>query len=149
MEIVVEIFKQLGADESLLHQFIIVVVMFFVTKMLFFNHLKNVILTREERTVKLAGNAEKQFEEINKIQNDYKEKIQKAHKEIKSQNDEKKSAVVKTEEAKYRAQEKEINDFIESSRKKAEAEINEKKDGIMKDAENLASELVNKIAKGL
>ena len=63
MEMFVDIFKQLGANESLVHQFIIVVVMFFLTKFLFLNHLQRILETREDKTVNLEGDAEKQFEE--------------------------------------------------------------------------------------
>ena len=127
MEMFVDIFQQLGTDKSIVHQFIIIIVMFYLTKFLFINHLHEIISKREDNTVGLEGNAEKQFEEIDKIQNEYKDKIQNANKEIKSMLDNDKMVIVKTHEAKYREQETEINKFIETSRKKIEEEINEKK----------------------
>lgn len=149
MEMMVDIFKQLGADGSLVHQFVIVVVMYFLTKFLFLDHLQTVLDTREDKTVNLEGSAEKQFEEINKIQSEYKEKMQTVNKSLKEKTETAKNEIIKREESKYRAQEKEINTFIESSRKEIESEINEKKDKVLEDAEQLASGLVQKMTKGL
>ncbi|MAX66443.1 MAG: hypothetical protein QF441_15100 [Bacteriovoracaceae bacterium] len=148
MEMFVDIFKQLGANESLVHQFIIVVVMFFLTKFLFLNHLQRILETREDKTVNLEGDAEKQFEEVEKIQKEYKEKIQTANKNLKAKVDSKKAEIIKKEEEKYREQEKEVNAFIESSRKEAEQEIGQKKDKVLEDAQQLANSLVEKMTKG-
>lgn len=149
MDMVVDIFKQLGANESLVHQFIIIVVMFYLTKFLFLNHLQEVLDVREDKTVNLEGSAEKQFEEISKIQDAYKEKMQTVNKEIKADYEDKKNTIVKREESVYREKESEINSFIEKSRLEIESEIKEKKDKVMNDAEQLAGGLVQKITKGL
>ncbi len=149
MEMVVDIFKQLGANESLVHQFVIVVVMFYLTKFLFLDHLQRVLDNREDKTVNLEGSAEKQFEEITKIQNEYKEKMQSITKSLKAKSESSKTEIIKREESKYREHEKEINSFIETSRKEVEAEIKEKKDKVLEDAEQLASGLVQKMTKGL
>ena len=149
MDMFLDIFKQLSANESLWYQFGIVIVMFFVTKFLFLNHLQEVIQKREEKTVDLDGDAEKQFEEINKIQTEYKATIQKANKEIKEKIDTEKMSIVKTHEANYRNQEKEINEFIDNSRKEVEVEIANKKNEILGQADQLSSNLVEKITKGL
>lgn len=148
MEMFIDIFKQLGADYTLWVQFGIIIVMFYITKFLFIDHLQNILETREDKTVNLEGNAEKKFEEINKIQDEYKVKIQSANKEVKAKIEESKMAVIKTEESKYREQEKEINAFIEKSRAEVQAEIQEKKDKVLSDAEQLASSLVQKMTKG-
>jgi F0F1-type ATP synthase membrane subunit b/b' len=149
MEMAVDIFKQLGANESLVHQFVIIVVMFYLTKFLFIDHLQKVLDTREDKTVNLEGSAEKQFEEIEKIQKEYKEKMQSVNKSLKEKTESSKNEIIKREEAKYRAQENEINTFIETSRKEIEAEINGKKDKVLEDAEQLAGGLVQKMTKGL
>ncbi len=147
MEMFVDIFKQLGANESLVHQFAIIVIMYFLTKYLFINHLQNLLEIREDKTVNLEGDAEKQFKEITKVQDEYKEKLQSANRTIKLKLDEKKSEIIKKEESVYREHELEINKFIENSRKEIEAEINTKKEKVLSEAEQLANTLVQKITK--
>jgi F-type H+-transporting ATPase subunit b len=148
MDVVLGIFDQLGADKSLIYQLVIFIVMFIISKFLFFNHLQFVIENREEKTVKLEGNAEKQFEEINKMSSDYKEKITNAHKEAKEKSSSEKAKIVKELESKYREHEKEINTFVEKSREEANKEIGAKKEEILSEAEQLANNLVQKLSRG-
>jgi len=137
MDAVVAIFQQLGANESLVYQFAIFVIVFLVAKFGFFNHLQAILDTRVEKTVKLEGNAEAKFEEVNKLSAEYKEKIKTANKEAKSKVDAGKMEITKAEEARYRQQETEVNKYVESSR----AEV-------MNEADQLANSLVQKITKG-
>lgn len=148
MDMVIGILKQLGADETLLVQFGIVVAMFFLSKVLFLDHLQTVIETREDRTVKLEGNAEKQFDEITKMSNEYKEKITSANKAAKANLDNSKKEITKDLEAKYRTEEKTISDYIESSRKEVEKEIAIQREQVLGEADQLAASLVQKITKG-
>lgn len=143
-----DIFIQLGTDQSILYQFAIIIIMFAISKVIFIKHMQSVIETRIDRTSKLEGNTEKQFEEIEKIQKAYKEKIQLANKEVKKQLDEGKNELSKKFEAEYRSEEKVVNEFIGKSKKEIEAEISEKRTVVLSDAEDLAKSLVNKIAKG-
>lgn len=148
MDLVIGILKQLGADSTLWQQFLIVTLMYFLSKYTFLDHLQKVIETREEKTVKLEGDAEKQFEEINKLSSEYKEKITSANKSARMKLDNFKKDVSKNLEGKYRSEEKNINDFIDNSRKEVEAELAQKKDQVLSDAESLANSLVEKIVKG-
>ncbi|MEX0799240.1 MAG: ATP synthase F0 subunit B [Bacteriovoracaceae bacterium] len=148
MDAVVAIFQQLGANESIIYQFVIFLIVFIVAKLVFFNHLQNILETREEKTVKLEGSAEARFEEVNKLSSEYKDKIQKANKEAKSKLESGKGAIIKVEESRYREREKEINHFIENSRNETLKDVKAKKDQVMSEAEQLASSLVQKITKG-
>lgn len=148
MDLVIGILKQLGADSTLWQQFLIVTLMYFLSKYTFLDHLQKVIETREEKTVKLEDDAEKQFEEINKLSSEYKEKITSANKSARMKLDNFKKDVSKNLEGKYRSEEKNINDFIDNSRKEVEAELAQKKDQVLSDAESLANSLVEKIVKG-
>ncbi len=143
-----DIFTQLGTDQSILYQFILIAVLFVASKFLFLQHLQNVIETREEKTSKLEGNTEKQFADINKLQNDYKQKIHTANKEMKTKLDDGKTTITKKYETQYRGEEKTINEFFEKSKKEIENEIADKKTAVLSDAQDLAKSLVNKIAKG-
>ncbi|MCO4752938.1 MAG: ATP synthase F0 subunit B [Bacteriovoracaceae bacterium] len=148
MDAVVAIFQQLGANESLVYQFAIFVIVFLVAKFGFFNHLQAILDTRVEKTVKLEGNAEAKFEEVNKLSAEYKEKIKTANKEAKSKVDAGKMEITKAEEARYRQQETEVNKYVESSRAEVQKEVQAKKDEVMNEADQLANSLVQKITKG-
>lgn len=148
MDMFIGILNQLGANESIWYQLGLIVLMYVLAKFLFIDHLQKILETREEKTVKLVGNTEKQFAEITKIQNDYKEKIRAANKEVKENLDIKKQEIIKKEESEYKAQEKEINKYITDSRAEIEKDIKDKKDKILADAESLSSSLVQKITQG-
>ena len=148
MDVVLGIFDQLGADKSLIYQLVIFFVMFVLSKVLFFNHLQFVLENREEKTVKLEGNAEKQFQKISEMSASYKEKITAAHKQAKDQISNEKNQITKELESKYRDQEKEINLFVEKARIEANKEIDIKKDEVLAEAEQLADGLVQKLIRG-
>lgn len=147
MDFVLNILKQLGADNSFVYQLGIIIVVFIIAKFLFLDHLQAVIERREAKTVKLAGQADKQFDEINKIQDEYKQKIQKASKETREKLTAHKAEIIKKEEARYRSNEVEINAYIEKTRAEVEAEIQDKKEEVLKEADKLATNLVKKISK--
>jgi len=145
---VLGIFAQLGADKTLWYQFAIIIVMYLLSKALFFGHLQNIIESREEKTVGLEGSAEKQFEEVNKLAANYKEKVGTATKSAKAKLDSDRSEISKSLEKNYKSEEKKINDYIDESRKESEANLKVQKDKILSDAEDLASSLVQKITRG-
>lgn len=148
MDSVIAIFSQLGADQSLVYQFVIFVTTFILGKLLFFNHLQKVLETRTAKTIGLEDSAEAKFEEVNKMSQEYKEKISEANKEAKSLLDNQKTEIIKEEEKRYRDYEKDVNSEVDEARKKIMSEISEKKEQIMNEAESLASNLVNQITKG-
>lgn len=148
MDSVITIFSQLGVDQSLLYQFVIFVTTFILAKHLFFNHLQIVLETRTEKTVRLEDSAEAKFEEINKMSQEYKEKISVANKEARTTLENKKTEVIKSEEARYREVENEVNAQVDEERKKVSADINDKKEQILNEAEGLASSLVDQLTRG-
>lgn len=149
MDLLLKVFMDLGANHTLFVQFVIVIIMFVVSKFVFINHLQNILDTREAKTSKLDGDAERQFAEIEKAQADYKEKISVANKSMKNKIDSGKTEVSRKYETVYREQEKEINKYIESSKKEVQESIQEKKSKILSDADKLSSSLVQKITKGV
>jgi len=140
--------KQLGADQTLLHQFVIVILMYVIAKFTFLDHLLKVITNREEKTVKLEGNVDKQFTTINEMANEYKTKISLANKTSREKVEENKKEISKTLEEKFRSEEKVISDFVDNTRVDLEKELAVKKDVLLNEAEQLANELVQKIVKG-
>jgi F0F1-type ATP synthase membrane subunit b/b' len=148
MDMVLGIFAQLGADKTLWYQFAIIIVMYLLSKALFFGHLQNILESRIEKTVGLEGSAEKQFDEINRLAANYKEKIGTATKSAKAKLDADRAEISKSLESNYKSEEKKINDYIDESRKESEANLQIQKDKILNDAEDLANSLVQKITRG-
>lgn len=148
MDLVLSIFQQLGADKSIFVQFGIITVMFVLSKQLFFGHLQRVLDTREDKTTKLAGDADKQFEEVNQLADQYKDKMQAASREMKSNLDSSKNEIIKSAESRYRTSETETNAEVEKARKEIETEVKSQEEAVLSQAQALADNLVEKITKG-
>lgn len=148
METLQGIFLQLGVDSSILPQFIITILMFFLTKFIFFKHLQEILETRVEKTVKLENSADKEFEKINQIAAEYKSKIDTATKESLQSLSKTKTEITHKFDAEYKAKEKEVNDYIEVQRTKVVSEIESKKSELFSNVSELSNLLVKKITKG-
>ena len=148
MEMVLGIFKQLGADETLWIQLGIVIVVLTLANFLFLGHLQDVIEKREEKTVGMEDSAQKQLEEVNKLSEEYKSKVSLTHKEVREKIESEKNSISKDLESKYRTEEKTVNDYIDESRKAAEVKVSEQKEKVLSQADELALSLVQRITKG-
>jgi len=148
MDMVLNIFIQLGADKTLAVQFVIVCIMLVASKFLFLSHLQEIIEKREEKTVGLEGSAEKELERVNALSEEYKSNLNAANKEIRENTETKKNTISKELESKYRDEEKSMNDYIDESRKSAELKVSEQKEKLFGQAEELTASLVQKITKG-
>lgn len=144
-----DILKQLGTDQSIFYQFVVIIVVYAIAKLVFINHLQALLDTRDDKTLKLEGSTEKQFEEIEKIQLAYKEKLRIANKGLKEKLEIGKNEITKSHEATYRSNAGEINKFIDNSKKEIEADIKSKREKVLADAEDLANSLVQKITKDI
>lgn len=148
METLQAIFQQLGVDASILPQFIITILMFFLLKFVFFKHLQSIIETRVEKTVKLESSADKEFEKINNLAADYKSKIDSANKDSLQTISKSKMEIANKYDADYKAKEKEVNDYIEVQRSKVVGEIESKRSELFSNVSELSNLLVKKITKG-
>ncbi len=145
METVKAIFTQLGVDSSLLPQFIIVFVIFIIAKFLFLNHLQFVLENREEKTVKLESSADNTLEQVNKMAQEYKGKIDSANKESMKIITAKKAEIQARYGETFKKTEKEINQFVEESRQSFEREIQANRSKFAGEIDGMANELINKI----
>ncbi|MBD66931.1 MAG: hypothetical protein CME62_17140 [Halobacteriovoraceae bacterium] len=148
MDILLKVFTDLGANQTLFIQFLVVLIMYLLSKLVFINRMHKILDARDDKTSKLEGSADKQFDEIKKLQDEYKTKIHTANKEINSRIEDRKNDIAKSNEAQFRAKEQEINAYIEESKKEVQENINDKREQVMGDAEQLAQSLVQKITKG-
>ena len=145
METIQAIFTQLGVNSSLLPQFIIVLVVFILAQILFLKKLQDVLENREEKTVKLENSADETIENVQKMQSEYKSKIDIAHREALKSTTEKKQAIVSKYTDQYKQTEKEVNQFVEQSRADFNKEVEKNKDEYLSSADQLAQSLVQKI----
>ena len=145
METVQAIFTQLGVDSSLLPQFIIVFVVFVLAQFLFLGKLQEVLETREEKTVKLESSADETIEKVQKMQSEYKMKIEDANRTALKDSTEKKQKITQKYTDQYKQTEKEVGHFVDQSRNDFNKEIAGNKDKYLAEADTLAQSLVQKI----
>ena len=145
METFTAIFTQLGVDSSLVPQFIIILVAFIIAQFLFLGKLQSVIEIREEKTVKLESNADETIEKVQKMQSEYKSKIENANRSALKVSTEKKQKLVQKYTDQYKQTEKEVNAFVDQSRNDFKKEVEGNKSSYLAEADSLSQTLVQKI----
>jgi F0F1-type ATP synthase membrane subunit b/b' len=145
METFTAIFTQLGVDSSLVPQLVIIVVVFILVQFLFLGKLQDVLETREEKTVKLESNADETIEKVQKMQVEYKAKIEDANRSALKSSSDKKQKIVQKYTDQYKQTEKEVNSYVDQSRNEFTKEVAGNKDSYLAEAEALAKSLVQKI----
>jgi F0F1-type ATP synthase membrane subunit b/b' len=145
METFTAIFTQLGVDSSLVPQFVIITIVFIVAQFLFLGKLQDVLETREEKTIKLENTADETIEKVQKMQSEYKSKIEDTNRQtLKSSTDQKQKIVQKYTDQ-YKLNEKEVNSYVENSRIEFTHEVAGNREKYFAEAETLAHSLVQKI----
>lgn len=145
MDTVKAIFAQLGVDSSLLPQFVLVLVLFIIAKLLFLNHLQFVLENREEKTVKLEGHADEALERVSRLSRDYKGKIDQANKDVLKTLSTKKAEITQRYHEQFKKTEREINQFVEESRQQSEKEMQANRSRFLAETDGLAGDLVKKL----
>lgn len=145
METFTAIFTQLGVDSSLVPQFVIILVAFILAQFLFLGKLQNVIETREEKTVKLENSADETIEKVQKMQVEYRAKIEEANRSALKNASEKKQKIVQKYSDQYKQTEKEVNAFVDQTRNDFTKEVEGNKSNYLAEADTLAQSLVQKI----
>lgn len=145
METFTAVFTQLGVDSSLVPQFVIILVVFVIAQFLFLGKLQDVIETREEKTVKLENNADDTIEKVQRMQSEYKAKLDSVNSTSLKEASEKKQKITQKYTELYKETEKEVNTFVDQSRKEFENEVAGNKDKYLAEADTLAQSLVQKI----
>jgi F0F1-type ATP synthase membrane subunit b/b' len=145
METFTAIFTQLGVDSSLVPQFIIILVAFIISQFLFLGKLQSVIETREEKTIKLESNADETIEKVQKMQADYRAKVEGANRSSLKVSTEKKQKIVQKYTDQYKQTEKEVNAFVDQSRNDFKKDVEGNKTAYLAEADSLSQTLVQKI----
>lgn len=145
METVQAIFTQLGVDQSLAPQFVIVCVVFLLAQFLFLGRLQEVLETREEKTVKLESSADETIEKVSRMKAEYKAKVDETQRKSLKESTDKKQNIAQKFTDQYKQAEKEVGAQIDSSRNTFTKEVSGNKEMYMAEADALAQSLVNKI----
>ena len=145
METFTAIFTQLGVDDSLVPQFVIILVSFVIAHFLFLEKLQSVLEVREEKTVKLESSADETIEKVQRMQINYKAKIEDANRSALKTANEKKQKITQKYNDQYKQTEKEVNTFVDQSRNDFTEEIKGNRDKYLAEAESLSKSLVHKI----
>jgi F0F1-type ATP synthase membrane subunit b/b' len=145
METFTAIFTQLGVDDSLVPQFVIILVSFVIAHFLFLEKLQSVLEVREEKTVKLESSADETIEKVQRMQINYKAKIEDANRSALKTANEKKQKITQKYNDQYKQTEKEVNTFVDQSRNDFTEEIKGNRDKYLAEAESLSKSLVQKI----
>lgn len=145
MEQLQAIADQLGINQSFIYQFIIVLVMFFVTKTVFYNVLQKVLDERVGKTTKLDGEADHLIAKAEKIESEVEEKLKDTNKESMEVLTTKKSEIAKVLDQKYKTEEAKVNKEVEEKTNAVLAEVEAQKAQVLGESKNLAESLVNKL----
>jgi F0F1-type ATP synthase membrane subunit b/b' len=140
-----EIFTQLGVDESLPYQFAIILIAFILAHFLFLGKLQKILEVREEQTVKLESSADETIEKVSTMQNEYKLKIEEANRSALKKATDQKQSITQKYTVQYKKKKKEMNTFVDDSRNGFRKEVAENKAGYLAESEALAQSLVKKI----
>ncbi len=145
METFTAIFTQLGVDNSLVPQFVIILVSFVIANFLFLGKLQSVLEVREEKTVKLESSADETIEKVQRMQIDYKAKIEDANRSALKTATDKKQKITQKYTDQYKQTEKEVNTFVDQSRNEFTKEVEGNKENYLAEADALSKSLVQKI----
>lgn len=144
MDLILSVFKKLNVDQTVFIQFGILVVLFFLLKVIFFNKLQFVLELRESKTTKLEDNANKTFSQAESLSQKYKEQIDKAYVEAQEKYNKRKNEILDREKQNIKTAENQINQEVEKERAAFVAELDSKKKEVLDNADSLAKNLVDK-----
>ena len=145
MDTITNIFSSLGVDQSIFIQFPIVIVLYFVLRFLFLDKLQEVLDMREAQTTKLESSADEKFKEAEKLESEYSTRIDKAQVDAYKKFNEQREKALARQKQQIKDHEEKINDQLEQKRTELFSEMEIKKAEVMKTADGLSQNLVEKI----
>ena len=145
MDTILNIFKSLGADNTFFYQLALVIIFYFALKLSLFSKLQEVLDLRENKTTKLDGNANKKFAEAEELSLRYKAELDKANQEAFAIIVAKKDESLIAQKSKVKEVDGKLNTEIDEKRKVFMAELEIHKTNILKEADSLSGDLVNKL----
>jgi len=147
MDMIKPIIEALLIDKTVLIQFALLLIFFNLLAPLFFKRIQDVLEIRESKTTKLESNAHAVYKQAEDLAEQYKAKIEKTHQDSQSENHKRKSEIADKEKEMIKAEEEKISSEYDERKSKVLKDIANKRITVMAQADNLASDLVDKLTK--
>lgn len=145
MEVLTGILNQLDINITVFYNLAFILVMFFLTKILFFNKLQGVLENRLEKTVKSEGASDEKFAKIKEMETEYNVKMTTAKNAAYQKFSASKNQITKDLDQKIKIKESELEARYEDAKVKQKAEYEQSKETLLKEVESLSDSLVTKI----
>jgi F-type H+-transporting ATPase subunit b len=147
MEMIITIFKSLGVDQTVFFQFVSLIIIFILVSNLLFTRLKDVLEMREQKTVKLEGNAHFIYKKADELQEQYKAHVEKTHQENHQNSQNKKNEILKKAQDKINEAEAKFTMEYNSKKTTLLAEIKSNRERSLSEVDNLSKNLIEKLTK--
>lgn len=145
MDNVLGIFATLGVDSSILHQFIVFVIIFTLFKIVFMDKLLFVLELREGKTTKLEHEANEKFVKSEKLADSYNKKMNEVISQAQRELNAKKEAIKSKNQQLVREKDRALSDELDSKRKAILSDLENQKDKIFGARDEISKEIINKI----
>jgi len=147
MDTIVTILNALKIDQTVIIQFILLIVFFNTIAPFLFKRVQAVLELREAKTIKLESSAHAIYKKSEELAEQYKAKIEKTHQDSQLKNNNKKSDVLNKERELLKSAEDKMTAEYEDKKAKILKEISDKRTVVMAEADKLAGNLVEKLTK--
>ena len=145
MEQFLQIFAQLGGDETIVYQFGLFFLIFILFKWIFLGKLQFVIEMRENKTTKLEESADGKFQKSEILFNKYRNDIQTERAINLEKQEAAKAESLAKQKATLKKVEEKIDQRVQEEREAFRAGVDLKKQAILSNASKLSKELVAKV----
>ena len=145
MNEVINIFKSLGADETIFQQFVIFLVVFAILKPLLFDKILEVLTLREDKTVNLQDLSGQKFIKAENMAKEYSAKISDAQNNIFEEIKTKKIKITQTENDKIHTFRNELEKSMDEKRQEFKILLDNKRKAVLSESEGLSDDLVEKL----
>lgn len=145
MDMILAIFTKLGADLTIVHQFVVVVFLFILFKIVFLDKLLFVLDLRESKTTKLEHEANEKFATSEKLAEKYNKKMSEVINESQKALNLKKEEINSKNQQLLKAKEKVLSEELDAKRAQYVKEMEGQKDAIFSAKEEISKEIINKI----
>ena len=147
MDKIIQIFTQLGADQSIFYQFAIFIVLFILLKTVLFNKLLFVLQTRENKTTKMEERANSKLGEAEKLARKFEEEVSTKRLEEIEKAQDLKATALKEISARKSEKEKVVQGIFEEGKQKIESEFEVTRKNTMANVSGLSNDLIEKLVK--
>ncbi|MBT6326496.1 MAG: hypothetical protein HOJ35_11045 [Bdellovibrionales bacterium] len=145
MSEVINIFKSLGADETIFQQFVIFFIVFAILKPLLFDKILEVLKLREDKTVNLQDLSGQKFTKAENMAKEYSTKISDAQNNIFEEIKTKKIKITQTENDKIHKFRNDLEKSMDEKRQEFKVLLDNKRKDVLSESEGLSDELVEKL----